>query len=94
MESFEFQGKNIEDAIENACRELNIPKDAMGIEVIEPGSAGIFGLMGGRKTKIRVTINKDDNEKQILNNTTIYTWSFAIICRICMDSTDNRIMQS
>ena len=56
METFEFQGKNAEDAIENACRKLNLTKDAMEIEVIEPGSAGIFGLVGGRKARIRVII--------------------------------------
>jgi spoIIIJ-associated protein len=56
MEAFEFQGKNAEDAIENACRKLNMTRDAMEIEVIEPGSAGIFGLVGGRKARIRVII--------------------------------------
>ena len=56
METFEFQGKNAEDAIENACRKLNMTRDAMEIEVIEPGSAGIFGLVGGRKARIRVII--------------------------------------
>jgi spoIIIJ-associated protein len=56
MEAFEFQGKNAEDAIENACRKLNLTRDVMEIEVIEPGSAGIFGLVGGRKARIRVII--------------------------------------
>lgn len=60
MESFEFQGKTTEEAIENACRELNLTKDEMDIEIIEPGSAGIFGLVGGRKAKIKVMIMTEE----------------------------------
>lgn len=56
MQTFEFQGKTAEEAIESACRKLNLAKDGMDIEVIEPGSAGIFGLVGGRKAKIKVSI--------------------------------------
>jgi spoIIIJ-associated protein len=56
MEIFEFEGKNPTEAIENASRQLNVPKDELNIEIIEPGSAGIFGLVGGRKARIRVTV--------------------------------------
>ena len=56
METYEFQGKNAEDAISNACRELNLTRDGMKIEILEPGSAGIFGLVGGRKAKIKVIV--------------------------------------
>jgi len=56
METKEFQGKNIEDAISNACRKLKLTRDGMEIEILEPGSAGIFGLVGGRKAKIKVII--------------------------------------
>jgi spoIIIJ-associated protein len=56
MDIFEFEGKNATEAIENASRQLNVPKEELNIEVIEPGSAGIFGLVGGRKARIRVTV--------------------------------------
>lgn len=62
METFEFQGKTAEDAIENACRQLNLNRDGMDIEIIEPGSAGVFGLVGGRKAKIKVTITTETPE--------------------------------
>ena len=55
MVTFEFEGKTTEEAIENACRELNLSKDELDVEIIEPGSAGIFGLVGGRKAKVKVT---------------------------------------
>ena len=58
MEIFEFEGKNATEAIENASRQLNVPKDELNIEILEPGSSGIFGLVGGRKARIRVTVEK------------------------------------
>ena len=56
METYEFEGKTTEDAIQNAARELDLPVEDLNIDVIEPGSAGIFGLVGGRKAKIKVTL--------------------------------------
>jgi len=56
METYEFEGKTGEDAILAACSRLNLPREELDIEIIEPGSAGIFGLVGGRKAKIRVTV--------------------------------------
>jgi spoIIIJ-associated protein len=55
MEPYEFEGKNAEEAIDNASRELHLPVEDLNVEIIEPGSAGIFGLVGGKKTKIRVS---------------------------------------
>lgn len=60
MESYEFEGKTTEDAINNAANELNMSPEELDFEIIEPGSAGIFGLVGSRKAKIRVTIQEDD----------------------------------
>lgn len=56
MEHFEFQGKTTEEAIEIATRELNVPEEDIDVDVIEPGSPGIFGIVGGKKAKIRVTV--------------------------------------
>ncbi|MFH1082662.1 MAG: RNA-binding cell elongation regulator Jag/EloR [Pseudomonadota bacterium] len=64
METYEFEGKREEDAIEIACSQLNLTKEQMDIEIIEPGSAGIFGLVGGRKAKIRVAVIKTVPESQ------------------------------
>jgi spoIIIJ-associated protein len=56
METYEFEGRNTEDAIQNASRELDLPVEELNIDVIEPGSAGIFGLVGGKKAKIKVSV--------------------------------------
>ena len=57
MEHFEFEGKTAEEAIEIASRELNLPEEELKIDIIESGSAGIFGLVGGKKARIRVNVN-------------------------------------
>ena len=64
MDSYEFEGKTAEEAINNASRELNIPAENLEFDIIEPGSAGIFGLVGTRKTKIKVTIIKEDEDDE------------------------------
>ena len=63
MEPYEYQGKNVEDAIAKACRELNLTRDGMEIEILEPGSSGIFGLVGGRKAKIKVIVPQKELEE-------------------------------
>ncbi|MBU1052444.1 MAG: Jag N-terminal domain-containing protein [Proteobacteria bacterium] len=52
----EIDGPNVDKAIEKACKELNITKDKLKHDVISYGSSGIFGLVGTKKAKIRVTI--------------------------------------
>jgi spoIIIJ-associated protein len=69
MQTFEFEGKTTEEAIEQASRELNIPAEELEIDILEPGSAGIFGLVGGKKAKIKVTTETqttDHEETEIL----------------------------
>ena len=62
MQTFEFEGKTTEEAIETACRQLKLTKDEIDVEIIEPGSAGIFGLVGGRKAKVKVTTTGEEPE--------------------------------
>jgi len=56
METYEFEGTTTEEAIQNASRQLNLPVEELDFDIIEPGSAGIFGLVGSRKTKIKVNV--------------------------------------
>jgi spoIIIJ-associated protein len=64
METYEFEGKTTEEAIQNAARELDLPVEELNIDVIEPGSAGIFGLVGGRKAKIKVTLKTSSESEE------------------------------
>jgi len=50
----EFEGKNVESAVEKACEKLNINKNELKYDVISNGSSGIFGLIRFKKAKIKV----------------------------------------
>jgi len=49
----EFQGKNLDEAIEAACKHFDQKRDKLEIEIISGGSSGIFGLMGVKKAVVR-----------------------------------------
>lgn len=59
MASLETEGKSVEEAVEAACNQLNVPREKLEIEVLNSGSTGIFGLMGSKKARIRATVKKD-----------------------------------
>ncbi len=61
--SYEFQGKNVDQAIENASDELSIPPEKIKHEVLAYGSSGIFGLVGVKKAKIKVFVEEDKNNR-------------------------------
>lgn len=59
----DFYSKSVADAIRQACSEFATSQEKLDIEVVEPGSAGIFGLCR-KRAHIRVTRkNSSDQEK-------------------------------
>ena len=73
MSTLEFEEKSLEDAIELACRQLKLPREKLEIEIISKGSSGIFGIVGTRRAKIRVTTKDSpvgltaDRAKEVLD---------------------------
>ena len=57
--SYEFQGKNVDKALEKASDELNIPTEKIKHEVLAYGSSGIFGLVGVKKAIIKVFVEEE-----------------------------------
>ena len=53
-----FTGKDVPEAINKACKNLKVAQDQLDIEVVNTGSAGIFGLCR-QKSIIKVTLKKD-----------------------------------
>lgn len=68
--SLEFEDKNVEMAVKKACEELNIPKEKLKHDVISYGSTGIFGLVGTKKARIRVTLPKTTPKFKIEDSNT------------------------
>ncbi|UCG64617.1 MAG: protein jag [Deltaproteobacteria bacterium] len=59
MSSIEIEAKTTEEAIRKACQHFHLTEEELDIEVLESSSTGIFGLVGNRKAKIRVTVKED-----------------------------------
>ena len=53
----DFYGAEIAEVIEQACKELGLPREQLDITVLETGSAGIFGLCK-KRAHIRVQVKK------------------------------------
>ena len=64
---YEFEGKNVDAAVHNACDILKILKEDLEYEVVQPGSAGLFGFIGKKAAKIRVM--RIQNDKPYDNGT-------------------------
>lgn len=57
MAFVEKTGKNVDEAIAEALKELNITADQADIEVLDEGRKGIFGF-GRKDAKVRVTVKE------------------------------------
>jgi len=62
MTLLEFEGKNVEKALDKASEELNIDKDQLEYDILSYGSSGIFGLAGAKKARIRINLDNDSPE--------------------------------
>lgn len=61
----EFIAPSVEEAIEQGARQLGLSIDLLDVEVLDPGSRGLFGL-GSRQARVRLSIktgSEVNNEK-------------------------------
>lgn len=61
MSSIEIEGKTTEEAIEKACKHFHLSQEELDIEILESRPTGIFGIVGSKKARIRVTPKKDSS---------------------------------
>jgi spoIIIJ-associated protein len=59
MSSYEYEGKNVEQAVKQACVELKLASDEINYEILSHGSSGIFGLVGAKKARILVNLSEN-----------------------------------
>lgn len=53
--TLEIEEKTIDAAIEAACREFNVPREKLNIEIISEGNGGFWGVLS-KKAKIRASL--------------------------------------
>jgi spoIIIJ-associated protein len=59
MKIIEMMGKNVDDAISNALKELNVTIDKVIVETIEVGSKGFLNIIGVKPAIVRVTVKRN-----------------------------------
>ncbi len=59
MKFIEVDGKNVEEAVSSALKQLDVTEDKVTIEVLEEGSKGFFNLIGVKPAKVKVTLKRD-----------------------------------
>lgn len=56
MKSVEKSGRTVDEAVEEGLAELGVDRTAVDVEVLEEGSKGLFGLLGSRAARVRLTL--------------------------------------
>ena len=59
MKFVEIKAKTVDEAVNKALSELNTVKENVEIEILEE-SKGLFGILGSKEVKVRVTVIKED----------------------------------
>lgn len=59
MKFVEIKAKTVDEAVEKALSDLNTTKENVEIEILEE-SKGLFGILGSKEVKVRVTLIKED----------------------------------
>ncbi len=54
--TLEIIAPNVEEALAQGLAQLELPADAVSVEVLDSGNKGLFGL-GGRQVRVRLTVN-------------------------------------
>lgn len=52
-QSKEFQGRSLDEAIQEACDFYGLPREKLEIEIVSDAKSGIFGLVGAKRACIR-----------------------------------------
>ncbi|MBW2599959.1 MAG: Jag N-terminal domain-containing protein [Deltaproteobacteria bacterium] len=52
----EIKEETIDEAIQRACNEFNLPREKLNIEILSEGSSGFLGLLGARKARIKARV--------------------------------------
>ncbi|GAK58898.1 single-stranded nucleic acid binding domain [Candidatus Vecturithrix granuli] len=65
MKSIEQQGKTVDDAIQKALEQLEVSREQVSVEILDEGSRGLFGFMGSKPAKVRVSVRAESTYNAI-----------------------------
>jgi spoIIIJ-associated protein len=61
--SLEVIAPSVEEAVAKGLEDLGLPEEAVDVEVLDPGTRGLFGL-GSRQARIRLTIKTAEPKRE------------------------------
>jgi spoIIIJ-associated protein len=61
--TLEIIAASVEEAVQKGLEQLELPEDAVEVEVLDSGSRGLFGI-GGRHARIRLTIKEPEQPRE------------------------------
>lgn len=67
----EFQGKTIDEAIEQACEHFDTEREQLEIEIVSDSKGGIFGLVGAKKASVRARQRDNSAELKAIITTVV-----------------------
>lgn len=66
MKSIIVEDSSVEEAVQNALKKLETSREKVEVNVLEEGSRGLFGFIGGRQAKVKVTLK--ETPEQLIKN--------------------------
>ena len=68
MRSIESSAKTMEEAVTQGLEKLGVSLGDVSIDIIDEGSKGLFGLIGGKHARVRLTVKEGSEDTDILSS--------------------------
>ncbi|MEG2315197.1 MAG: RNA-binding cell elongation regulator Jag/EloR [Clostridia bacterium] len=68
MRSVESKAKTMEDAVTQGLEKLGVSFADVKIEILDEGSKGFLGILGGKPVVVRLTVREDAEETDVLGD--------------------------
>ncbi len=68
MKSIESSAKTMEEAVTKGLDKLGVSLGDVTIDIIDEGSKGLFGLLGGKPARVRLTVKDSMEDADILSS--------------------------
>lgn len=66
MKAVEKTGRNVDEAVELALKDLGSSIDEVDIEVIEEPAKGLLGFIGGKMAKVKVSLKEGHSQQAVI----------------------------
>lgn len=68
MKSIESSAKTMEEAVSQGLEKLGVSLGDVTIDILDEGSKGLFGLLGGKPARVRLTVKESGEDADILSS--------------------------